>query len=107
MYRDSGNLLSEHIKKKVIEELGDCLWYIAEIATYCDLNLQEIADANLDKLTERYHKWELPNDLAAITEIHGKERAEETYQKILAEGSLTNKNDVVTGTNDINDEIEL
>ena len=40
----------EHVKK----ELGDVLWYISEIATALNLNLQEIAMINAEKLRKRY-----------------------------------------------------
>lgn len=38
----------------VEKELGDILWYVAEIATVLDLKLAEIAEKNHDKLTARY-----------------------------------------------------
>lgn len=40
----------EHLKK----ELGDIAWYIAEAATALDLSLEEILEANIDKLKKRY-----------------------------------------------------
>lgn len=36
------------------EELGDLLWYAAAIATACGLDLQEIAEANLQRTRDRY-----------------------------------------------------
>ena len=36
------------------DELGDCLWYIAEAATACGLKLDEIAKMNVEKLKARY-----------------------------------------------------
>ncbi|MEI7479827.1 MAG: nucleoside triphosphate pyrophosphohydrolase family protein, partial [Actinomycetes bacterium] len=39
---------------EVEKELGDILWYVAEIATTLDLRLYEIAEKNEDKLKERY-----------------------------------------------------
>ncbi len=39
---------------KVIEELGDILWYLAEIATALEIELNFIADANITKLKKRY-----------------------------------------------------
>lgn len=40
----------EHLKK----ELGDIAWYLAEAATALDLTLEEILEANIDKLRKRY-----------------------------------------------------
>jgi NTP pyrophosphatase (non-canonical NTP hydrolase) len=68
----------EHIKKwvghghdldvdKVKKELGDVLWYIAELATVMDLSMEEIARANIRKLEERYPKGFNPID--SITRV--------------------------------------
>ena len=40
----------------IIEECGDVLWYIAEIATALNVSLEEIAIRNIDKLRNRYPK---------------------------------------------------
>lgn len=36
------------------DELGDILWYLAEAATACGLNLEDIARENIAKLQQRY-----------------------------------------------------
>jgi len=36
------------------DELGDVLWYLAEAATACGLNLEEIGRKNVSKLRQRY-----------------------------------------------------
>lgn len=36
------------------EELGDVLWYVAEAASACSLQLGDIAQQNVDKLRRRY-----------------------------------------------------
>ena len=41
-------------KQKLVEELGDVLWYIAALATYSGTTLDEIGEANIDKLQRRY-----------------------------------------------------
>jgi NTP pyrophosphatase (non-canonical NTP hydrolase) len=41
-------------KKKLAEELGDVLWYISAIATQNDLELEEIAITNLNKIHDRF-----------------------------------------------------
>lgn len=43
-------------KKHLAEELGDIAWYLAEAATALDLLLEEILQANIDKLKQRYPK---------------------------------------------------
>jgi NTP pyrophosphatase (non-canonical NTP hydrolase) len=63
---EAGQLLSEYKKRlrdgpshvlfvdKVAEELGDILWYVANLASKYDLKLEDIAQQNLDKLAELY-----------------------------------------------------
>ncbi len=42
-------------KEKLMEEIGDVLWYIAETASGLGVSLEEVASYNLDKLHKRYH----------------------------------------------------
>jgi NTP pyrophosphatase (non-canonical NTP hydrolase) len=63
---ETGRLLSEYkkhlrdgeahrlFKDRVSEELGDLLWYIANVASKFDLSLSEIAVANLAKVKGRW-----------------------------------------------------
>jgi NTP pyrophosphatase (non-canonical NTP hydrolase) len=39
---------------ELCKELGDVLWYLSDLATARGLNLADIAQANLDKLQQRY-----------------------------------------------------
>lgn len=41
-------------KEKLIKELGDVAWYLAEAATALDVPLEEIFQGNIDKLRARY-----------------------------------------------------
>ena len=41
-------------KEKLAKELGDIAWYLAETATALDLNLEDVFQANIDKLKKRY-----------------------------------------------------
>lgn len=40
--------------EKIAKELGDVMHYVAGIATFLELDLSDIAQGNLDKLSERY-----------------------------------------------------
>ena len=39
---------------RLLDELGDILWYVAALAAEYDIPLELIAEYNLDKLRERY-----------------------------------------------------
>ena len=41
-------------REKLAKELGDIAWYLAETATALDLDLEDIFQANIDKLKKRY-----------------------------------------------------
>lgn len=41
-------------KERLAKELGDVAWYLAEAATALDLSLEQILQANIDKLKKRY-----------------------------------------------------
>ena len=41
-------------KDRVISEAGDVLWYIAAIASEMNISLSQIAEANIEKLKQRY-----------------------------------------------------
>ena len=41
-------------REKIIKELGDVAWYMAEIATVLDVELEEVFALNIEKLKKRY-----------------------------------------------------
>jgi len=41
-------------KEKIIKELGDVAWYMAEIATVLDVDLEDVLVQNIEKLKKRY-----------------------------------------------------
>jgi NTP pyrophosphatase (non-canonical NTP hydrolase) len=53
MVRDDGGGLADERRAALSKELGDVLWYVAQIATEADLDLDTIADENLAKLLSR------------------------------------------------------
>lgn len=43
-------------KARLREELGDVLWYVASLATHLDLELDDVARANLEKTADRWNR---------------------------------------------------
>src|ERR1700730_9962739 len=44
----------ELFRERFSEELGDVLWYVADLATKLDFDLNRIAELNLEKSRERW-----------------------------------------------------
>jgi len=51
--RDKRGDFSDEEREAILKELGDVLWYIAEISLYLDMPMSELAQMNLDKLASR------------------------------------------------------
>lgn len=56
------------IKEKMIDELGDVLWYVSEAATALGIWLDQIAEHNIEKLRKRY-----PEGFSAERSLHREE----------------------------------
>jgi NTP pyrophosphatase (non-canonical NTP hydrolase) len=59
IFRDKGGIVSEDDRQALKYELGDVLWYMAQIATELDLDLQDVAEANLEKLFSRLERGKI------------------------------------------------
>jgi NTP pyrophosphatase (non-canonical NTP hydrolase) len=53
MVRDDGGVLTDERREALAKEMGDVLWYLAQLATEARLDLDQIAEANLAKLLSR------------------------------------------------------
>ena len=40
--------------EKIKKELGDVMWYIAEISEALDINMNEVMEGNIEKLSKRF-----------------------------------------------------
>jgi NTP pyrophosphatase (non-canonical NTP hydrolase) len=54
--RDDGGVLTDERRDALARELGDVLWYTAQLATEAGLDLERIAQDNLDKLLSRQER---------------------------------------------------
>ena len=62
LIRDRGGVVDEHFREDVALELGDVLWYLAQLATELGLSLEEVASANLSKLKRRSQRGTLQGE---------------------------------------------
>ena len=51
--RDKGGILDNESKISIKKELGDVLWYLSNISTELQFELEDIAKINLEKLKSR------------------------------------------------------
>ena len=51
--RDNNGVFDEESKDSIKFELGDVLWYISQLASELGYELDEVANANLEKLQSR------------------------------------------------------
>jgi NTP pyrophosphatase (non-canonical NTP hydrolase) len=54
--RDDDGTISDTRRQAMAMELGDVLWYVAQLASELDLDLNEIAESNLEKLLSRQRR---------------------------------------------------
>ncbi len=54
--RDDEGSVSDARREAMAKELGDVLWYVAQLATELELDLEQIAQGNLDKLLSRQQR---------------------------------------------------
>ncbi len=54
--RDDGGQVSDERRSAMAKELGDVLWYVAQLASELELELDDVAQGNLDKLISRQRR---------------------------------------------------
>jgi NTP pyrophosphatase (non-canonical NTP hydrolase) len=62
VFRDKDGQISEETREALKAELGDVLWYIAQVATELDLSLDDIAEHNIAKLYDRLERGKIRGD---------------------------------------------
>lgn len=51
--RDNDGKIDSEKKAEIEKELGDVLWYVAQISTELKINLEDVAKTNIKKLSSR------------------------------------------------------
>jgi NTP pyrophosphatase (non-canonical NTP hydrolase) len=59
IFRDKNGIVDDAAKDEIKKELGDVLWYLAQLSTELDLSLDDIAEANIKKLQSRLERGTL------------------------------------------------
>ena len=51
--RDKSGIFDDNSKQEIKKELGDVLWYLANLCSEFQFSLNDVAETNLDKLKKR------------------------------------------------------
>jgi NTP pyrophosphatase (non-canonical NTP hydrolase) len=57
--RDNDGVISEEKREEITKELGDVLWYIANLSKELNVSLEDVAQKNIEKLQSRQQRNEL------------------------------------------------
>jgi NTP pyrophosphatase (non-canonical NTP hydrolase) len=57
--RDNDGIISEEKREEITKELGDVLWYIANLSKELNVSLEDVAQKNIEKLQSRQQRNEL------------------------------------------------
>lgn len=62
VFRDNNGVLDEERKQMLKKELGDVLWYLAQLSTELGLSFDEVASFNIEKLASRKERGAIHGD---------------------------------------------
>jgi NTP pyrophosphatase (non-canonical NTP hydrolase) len=62
IFRDKEGNFGEAEREALKAELGDVLWYIAQVCTELNISLDDVAEANIAKLLDRQARGKLQGD---------------------------------------------
>src|SRR5438128_3355056 len=103
---EAGELLTEYkkhlregesyrlFKERVGEELGDLLWYIANVASKFDLDLGAVAEANLKKVRDRWGEGRTARGLAFDARYPDGERLPSRLDVVFTEAPIGDRSKV-------------
>ena len=60
--RDNNGIITQEKKEEIKKELGDVLWYIANLAYELNIDLEDIAEGNIEKLFSRMERNKVHGD---------------------------------------------
>jgi NTP pyrophosphatase (non-canonical NTP hydrolase) len=62
VFRDKGGEISPETRDALAAELGDVLWYIAQVCTELGVSMDDVAESNLTKLLDRQARGKIRGD---------------------------------------------
>jgi NTP pyrophosphatase (non-canonical NTP hydrolase) len=71
--RDDDGVVTSERREKLIDEMGDVLWYIALLADECGIPMEALVSVNLRKLRRRVAQDQIQGDRRERVESGGRE----------------------------------
>ena len=62
VFRDKDGEINAETREALKGELGDVLWYLAQVCTELDLSMDEVAEHNIEKLYSRLERGKIQGD---------------------------------------------
>jgi NTP pyrophosphatase (non-canonical NTP hydrolase) len=62
IFRDKDGVIGEAEREALQSELGDVLWYLAQVCTELEISLDDVAEANIEKLYSRLERGKIGGD---------------------------------------------
>ncbi len=59
IFRDNNSAITEEQRHEIAKEMGDVLWYLAQLATTLDVSLEDVARMNMEKILSRLERDKL------------------------------------------------
>ena len=59
VFRDKKGVFDAKTIESIKLELGDVLWYVTQLSSELGFNLEEVAQANLEKLSSRFERGKI------------------------------------------------
>ena len=59
IFRDKGGVIGTEERAALKSELGDVLWYLAQVCTELEIPLDEVAESNIEKLFSRLERGKI------------------------------------------------
>jgi NTP pyrophosphatase (non-canonical NTP hydrolase) len=59
IFRDKNGILDDETREEIKKELGDVLWYLTQLSTELEISLDDVAQANIEKLYSRLERGTL------------------------------------------------
>jgi NTP pyrophosphatase (non-canonical NTP hydrolase) len=62
LFRDDYGEMTDKKKDEIVKEMGDCLWYHARLADVLDIDFNDVAETNIEKLLDRMERDKIHGD---------------------------------------------